>query len=188
MLRVGVFAKATEGFTDFCANLNCVAKPSPTDNDFGKVQAFLNRINHHHVPKTRAAIDFRDLNKLIVEKPIQLMPSLKDLKTKLPKSAFATQLDLRQMYFSVPVSPASRKYFNFWYRGSVYTHKRLPMGCSLSSFVGCQVTNITFSNEHLSTFLQLKQLERNSTAFPYSNIDEFLIVYADDLIVFSDRE
>ena len=62
------------------------------------------------------------------------------------------------------------------------------MGCSLSSFVGCQVTNITYSNEHLSTFLEFKQLEKNTPAFPYSNIDQFLIVYADDLLIYSDRD
>ena len=156
LLKAGVFARATEGFTQYCANLNCVSKPSPTDNDFGKVQAYLNRINHHHVPKTRAAIDFRDLNRLIAQKPAQVMPGLKDLKNKLPRKAIASQLDLRQMYFSIPVAHSSRKYFNFWYRGTVYCHRRLPMGVSLSSFVGLQVTNITYSNENLETFLQIK--------------------------------
>ena len=62
------------------------------------------------------------------------------------------------------------------------------MGCSLSSFVGSQVTNITYSNEHLTTFLQIKQLEKNTPTFPYSTIDQFLIIYADDLVIFSDRD
>ena len=58
------------------------------------------------------------------------------------------------------------------------------MGCSLSSFVGSQVTNITYSNENLETFLQMKQLEKNTPDFPYSTIDQFMIIYADDLIIF----
>ena len=36
LIRAGVFTKATEGHTQFCANLNCVSKPSPSDTDFGK--------------------------------------------------------------------------------------------------------------------------------------------------------
>ena len=62
------------------------------------------------------------------------------------------------------------------------------MGVSLSGFVGLQVTNITFSNENLGTFLQMKGMNKNSPDFPYSTIDQFMIIYADDLIIFSDKE
>ena len=57
LIRAGVFIKATEGHTQFCANLNCVSKPSSSDTDFGKVQIYLNKINQHYVPKTRATIE-----------------------------------------------------------------------------------------------------------------------------------
>ena len=51
LIGAGIFSKATEGHQQYCANLNCVAKPSSTDNDFGKVQQYLNKINHHAIPK-----------------------------------------------------------------------------------------------------------------------------------------
>ena len=53
LLRAGVFTKTTEGHTQFCANLNCVSKPSPSDTDFGKVQTYLNRINQQAVKLTQ---------------------------------------------------------------------------------------------------------------------------------------
>ena len=69
LIGAGILSKATEGHQQYCTNLNCVAKPSSTDNDFGKVQQYLNKIQNHAIPKTRAAIDFCDLNRIIIEKP-----------------------------------------------------------------------------------------------------------------------
>ena len=132
------------------------------------------------MPKTRAAIDFRDLNKLILQKPAQAMPGIKDLKRILPRKALASQFDLRQMFFCVPVAHASRKFFNFWYKGVIYCHTRLPIGVSLSSYIGLQVTTITYSNDNLDSFLQMKGLTKNSTDFPYSTVQQFLIIYMDD--------
>ena len=174
LIRAGVFSKATEGHQQYCANLNCVAKPSSSDTDFGKVQQYLNKINHHTIPKTRAAIDFRDLNKIIIEKPSQAMPGIKDLKRILPRKALVSSFDLRQMFFSVPVAHDSRKYINFWYQGVIYTHNRFPMGVSLSSYIGPQVTSITYSDDNLNNFLQMKGLTKNSKEFPYGSVKEFI--------------
>ena len=61
------------------------------------------------------------------------------------------------------------------------------MGVSLSSYIGLQVTTITYSNENLDTFLQMKGLTKNSTDFPYTTVSEFLIIYMDDLLLFTNE-
>ena len=92
------------------------------------------------------------------------------------------------MFFSIPVAHNSRKYFNFWYDGEIFTHNRLPMGVSISSWVGQQVTSITYSDINLTIFLKLKGLTTNTKAFSYSTVKEFIIIYMDDLLVTTDED
>ena len=60
------------------------------------------------------------------------------------------------MFFSIPVAHNSRKFFNFCFDGEVFTHNRLPMGVSISSWVGQHVTNISYSDVNFVNFLKMK--------------------------------
>ena len=61
------------------------------------------------------------------------------------------------------------------------------MGVTLSSYIGLQVTYITYSDDNLDCFLQMKGLTKNSVEFPYSSVKQFLLIYMDDLLVFTDE-
>ena len=62
------------------------------------------------------------------------------------------------------------------------------MGVSISSWIGQQVTSITYSDINLTNFLKMKGLTKNTKAFPYSTVKEFVFIYMDDLLVCTNED
>ena len=173
LLNAGIFTRAAEDLHLFCANINAVPKKSFENDDFSKTQLHLNKIQNIHPAKTRLAIDLRELK----------LPTITDVKNLIPDNAITSQLDVRQMFFSIKIKPDSKKYLNFWWHGVQYTHNRLPMGCKISSWVGQRVSEATFSDINLKEFLKLNKLQSKSREFPYAKVSEFLISYVDDILL-----
>ena len=61
------------------------------------------------------------------------------------------------------------------------------MGFKNSCYVGQAASELTYSQSTMIKFLEFKEWKLNSGNWPFSNINEFLIVYVDDISVFSPR-
>ena len=186
LIKVGIFSKARTGLNSFASNLNLVDKPEADVQNYGKADKYLNKQNNIKGNKGRATIDMRGLNKIIIESPKIELPTLEFLQSKV-RNCHVTSLDLTQMFFSIPLSEESKQYCNFWYRGQLYTHNFLPQGCKLSPFIGQKAQHLTFSEERLRDFLNLKGWEIESDDFPFLKWSDFVIFYQDDVALWSSK-
>ena len=65
---------------------------------------------------------------------------------------------------------------------------RLVMGQKNACYIGQRATLVTYSNENLTAFLQEKGITLNSQQFPFEKVEAFLIVYLDDLVIWSSKK
>ena len=59
------------------------------------------------------------------------------------------------------------------------------MGYKNSYFIGQSASEITYSQESMLRFLQMKGWKLNSENWPFEDITDFLLVYCDDVCIFS---
>ena len=61
------------------------------------------------------------------------------------------------------------------------------MGCKNDCYIAQKASLLTYSDTNLETFLEEKNIKKNSTQFPFSSVSEFLI-YLDDLVLWSSKK
>ncbi len=111
----------------------------------------------------RMCIDYRGLNKVTVRDKYPL-PRTDELLDKVSKAKYFTKLDLRSGYWQIPVSPESRPMTAFTTRYGLYEWNAMPFG----------LTNAP------ATFSRLM----NNLLRPH--LDDFVVVYLDDILIYSD--
>ena len=89
------------------------------------------------------------------------------------------------MYWSIRLDYNSQNITNFFFNHRVYSFEVLPMGFKNSCYVGQTASELTYSQSTMLKFLEFKNWTLNSENWPFSNINEILIVYVDDISVFS---
>ena len=62
------------------------------------------------------------------------------------------------------------------------------MGQKKTCYIGQRAALVTYSNENLAAFLQEKGITLNSPQFPFEKVEDFLIVYLDDLVIWSSKK
>ena len=62
------------------------------------------------------------------------------------------------------------------------------MGCKNAFYIAHKASLLTYSDKNLETFLEEKNIKKNSTQFPFSSVSEFLIIYLDDLVLWSSKK
>ena len=76
----------------------------------------------------RFCVDYRDLNK-VTRKDAYPIPSMNSILDKLRRARYLTKMDLKQVYYQIPMEPASRKYTAFAVPGSgLWQFRRMPFG------------------------------------------------------------
>ena len=63
-----------------------------------------------------------------------------------------------------------------------------PYGVKISPFYAQMVSERIFYNENLKKFCELEVLEMGSAEFPFNDVEEFCIIYIDDLLVHTLKE
>ena len=74
-IAAGIFEKNNVGTNRFCANLNCVAKPSIDNLEYTKADKMINRSLGIIGNRNRICIDMRSLNNILGEVPIVTLPN-----------------------------------------------------------------------------------------------------------------
>ena len=59
------------------------------------------------------------------------------------------------------------------------------MGYKNSCFIGQSASELTYSQDSLLKFLEKKGWSLNSEDFPFADVAEFLLVYCDDVVIFT---
>ena len=101
----------------------------------------------------RLILNLKKLNKFIAYKKFK-METLKCAIFLLKKNAWMTVLDLKDAYYSVPITLEHRKYLKFYFQGQLYCFTCLPNGLSCAPRVFTKLLKPVFatlkSQGHLS--------------------------------------
>ena len=65
---------------------------------------------------------------------------------------------------------------------------RLVMGKKNACYIGQRAALLTNSDDNLVAFLQEKGIDKNSTLFPFEKVSDLLLVYLDDLVIWSSKK
>ena len=160
------------GTNRFCANLNCVAKPSIDHLEYTKADKMINRSLGIIGNRNRICIDMRSLNDILGEVPIVKLPKTDQLKGCAYKS-YLSSFDLTQFFYGIKLAQESKQYCNFYYDGAVYTHSCLPMGLKSSPFWAQSVSERIFSDENLIKYCEQKGITMASKEFPFTKVSQF---------------
>ena len=115
---------------------------------------------------TRVCVDYRALNCKTVKEKFPL-PLIEDIFDTLQNATYFSALDLKNSFHHIDIEPESKKYTSFVTHNSQYIFKKVPFGLSNSPSIFQKYIQIVF-----------KDLLKDNT----------VIIYLDDIIIFSDTE
>ena len=168
----------------FLSNSHGVAKPQKGIKICGKADEYLMRKKGQVADYSRLCVDLRGLNSHCPASPKINLPSYENLVSKF-KNKHVSMIDIKSMYWAIRTDYESQSLTNFYFDRHVYAFQVLPMGYKNACFVGQTATEITYSQQSMIKFLQYKGWLLNSSNWPFENISEILIVYSDDVALFS---
>ena len=183
LLAAGIIRKAsTQG--PYLSNSHGVSKPEKGVHIAGKADLHIMKQAGKTTNHSRLTLDLRNLNEHAVTRPKINLPSYEKL-VGVFKDKHVTVADLRSMYWSIHTTYNSQHLSNFFFDNHVYTFCSLPMGWVNACFIGQSATELTYSQETMLEFLKYKGWLLNSEDWPFSKIGDLLIVYMDDLCIYS---
>ena len=65
---------------------------------------------------------------------------------------------------------------------------RLVMGQKNACYIGQRAALLTYYDDNLVAFLKEKGIDKNSSLFPFETVSDFLLVYLDDLVIWSSKK
>ena len=74
------------------------------------------------------------------------MDTLESAVKLMKRDCFMSSIDLRDAYYSIPISPGYRKYLKFAWRGFLFQFRALPMGLTSSPRIFTKVLKPVFAN------------------------------------------
>ena len=81
--------------------------------------------------KVRVIFNLKHLNEAVTYRKFK-MDTLESAIKLMRPGCFMTSIDLRDAYYSAPITPEHRKYLKFMWRGVLYQFTSLPMGLTSS--------------------------------------------------------
>ena len=132
----------------------------------------------------RLCLDFRALNTILLAPTKTILPSLPDIRS-FCRHKILTSLDLKDMFFSIPLSSAAQNLTNFYFRNNIYKMKRLSMGIASSPWFGMHAMRLCFNKD---AYLKWKQALPSDTKFHFQDPSQFLIFYMDDILIASPED
>lgn len=82
----------------------------------------------------RPCLNLKPLNRF-VEAPPFTLKGIAELRQLLRPGDHMVSLDLKDAYWHVPLAPAHRRFFTFWFGGRLYRFDVLPFGVSVAPYV-----------------------------------------------------
>ena len=168
----------------FLANSHGVAKPVSGMRICGKADEYLMKQTGQKPDYSRLTVDLRGLNSKCPSGPKINLPTYGNLVKKFKNKKIST-FDIRSMYWAIHINYESQDLTNFFFNRHVFAFLRLPMGYKNSCFIGQSASELTYSQDTLLKFLEKKGWSLNSDDFPFADVTEFLLVYCDDVVIFT---
>ena len=111
-VEAGIFELSSSNTENFCANLNCVAKPDPTLYEFGKADKEINKSLGLISNKSRICVDMRQLNDVLGAVPVVSLPKTSVLKERAFDSHLSS-FNLTQFFYAIssPSLPKASQIF-----------------------------------------------------------------------------
>ena len=181
LLEAGIIRKATtQG--PFLSNSHGVSKPINSQHLAGKADLHILKMNGGDTNHSRLTLDLRPLNDNAINRPRINLPSYEDL-VPVFKNKHITTADLCSMYWSIHVTENTQHLSNFWYDHQVFSFCSLPQGWLNSCFVGQSATAAAYGQAAMLEFLKFKGWKQGSELWPWTHINQCLIVFMDDYVL-----
>ena len=181
LLAEGIIKKA-EKQGPFLSNSHGVAKPQKNVSIAGKTDMYLRKQAGMPVNHSRLTLDMRALNRHVIQKPKMNLPSHTDLVDRF-SNHYVSCADLSNFYWAINMDHSAQHLTNCWFGRQVYSFCRLPMGYVASSYIAQSASELTYGQTTMLKFLKHKNWKMGSTEWPFEKVDQFLIIYLDDLCV-----
>jgi hypothetical protein len=94
--------------------------------------------------KVRVIFNLKYLNEAVTYRKFK-MDTLESAIKLMKPGCFMTSIDLRDAYYSVPITPEHRKYLKFMWRGVLYQFTSLPMGLTSSPRIFTKILKPVFA-------------------------------------------
>jgi hypothetical protein len=94
--------------------------------------------------KVRVIFNLKHLNGAVTYRKFK-MDTLESAIKLMKPGCFMTSIDLRDAYYSVPITPEHRKYLKFMWRGVLYQFTSLPMGLTSSPRIFTKILKPVFA-------------------------------------------
>ena len=94
--------------------------------------------------KVRVIFNLKHLNEAVTYRKFK-MDTLESAIKLMKPGCFMTSIDLRDAYYSVPITPEHRKYLKFMWRGVLYQFTSLPMGLTSSPRIFTKILKPVFA-------------------------------------------
>lgn len=111
---------------------------------------------------TRVCLDSRRLNKYIIN-DCERTERIENILQRFSGTKYLSTIDLTQGFLQLSLNKESRKYVSFVFNGNNYSYNRLPFGLKISSSMFIKAMTHVFGTDY----------------------DDFLVMYIDDLLIFS---
>jgi hypothetical protein len=111
------------------------------------------------------------------------LPTISEIQQKT-RNCISSQIDLKNMFFSVELEEDSKSKTNFYWKNRMYCHNRLGQGLSVSPYISAAAMNYTFSDSVLDRFKN----EYHFKDLPFSSYNQFMDFYIDDIILYCKRD
>ena len=92
----------------------------------------------------RVIFNLKHLNQSVTYRKFK-MDTLESAIKLMKPGCFMTSVDIRDAYYSIPISPLFRKYLKFAWRGRLYQFRALPMGLTSSPRIFTKVLKPVFA-------------------------------------------
>ena len=114
------------------------------------------------------------------------LPSYNDLKSKF-ENHFCSSFDIAAFYYAIPYPYSDSLLTTFWHKNTLYKFNRCVMGAQSSSYGATRTSMQAFGQQNFLEFCEYKKFEPGSQEMPYLKVEDFLLVYVDDVNIRSNK-
>ena len=145
------------------------------------IHSRLNKLNESNV-KIRILNDLTTFNRCLRHIPTISLPKESEIRNFI-RNKFITLIDLKNMFYSIRVSPKAYHYFNFYHKKTIYSITRLSQGLAASPYVAVEALRRALNDDEWQITRSEKRDKFELLYLHYSSYEQLNISFIDDICI-----